>query len=414
MAYMETLETLVWVFSGLLTIYGLYFMLMGIFTFMPLKERKTYDPKHRFGIIIAARNEEVVIGELVDSLKKQTYPDELYDIIVVPNNCTDHTKSVALDHGASVYEPKTVIRSKGDVLKEVFAHLLRGKKAYDAYLVFDADNLVDENFISEMNNALIDGAEVAQGYRDSKNPYDNYMTNCTSIYYYLVNRLFNRPRNSIGMSGMVNGTGFMVKVSLLREMGGYITETMTEDIEFSAQVILRGKKITWVPQAIIYDEQPDTFDASWKQRMRWSIGLIQCNKRYLGELIKGLGKKNWFQHFDYIMFFISPFVQIASIISGIFILFLNLLYIQYSILTLATVASNVMISIFASYAATSVGSMFILKLEKKNLFKSIKGILTFALFLTSWVPINIISMVKPDTTWHEIKHNRKVAINRKI
>lgn len=413
MTLTQTLETIVWGFSVILTIYGFYFMIMSIFAFLPLKVSNKYEPKNKFGIVIAARNEEVVIGNLVDSLRQQNYPKELYDIIVVPNNCKDNTKGVAEAHGATIYEPKSVIRSKGDVLKEVFDHLLTRDYDYDAFLVFDADNVVDENFISEMNNAIIDGSEVAQGYRSSKNPYDNYMTGNSTIYYGLVNRFFNRPRTSIGMSGMINGTGFMVKASLLRELGGYRTTTLTEDIEFSTQIILKGKKINWIPEAITYDEQPHTFDASWKQRMRWTIGTLQCNKVYLGDLLKGIGKKNGLQHFDFAMFYIAPMTQILSIFSAISIIALNLLYLENNVTEIGGILFLLLVTGAVSYAATVFIGLAVMKLENWNLRKSFKGIITFAFYIITWLPINVISIVKPDTTWHEIKHNRKVAIDRK-
>jgi len=413
MTLTQTLETIVWGFSVILTIYGFYFMIMSIFAFLPLKASNKYEPKNKFGIVIAARNEEVVIGNLVDSLKQQNYPKELYDIIVVPNNCKDNTKGAAIAHGAKIYEPKSIIRSKGDVLKEVFDHLLTREYHYDAFLVFDADNVVDENFIAEMNNAIIDGSEVAQGYRSSKNPYDNYMTGNSTIYYGLVNRFFNRPRTSIGMSGMINGTGFMVKASLLRELGGYRTTTLTEDIEFSTQIILKGKKINWISEAITYDEQPDTFDASWKQRMRWTIGTIQCNKVYLGQLIKGIGKKNGLQHFDFAMFYIAPLTQVLSLFSAIAIIALNLLYLENNVVKISSVLSLLVVSTAITYVASVFIGIAVMKLEKWSVRKSYKGILTFAIYLITWLPINIISIVKPDTTWHEIKHNRKIAIGRK-
>lgn len=215
------------------------------------------------------------------------------------------------------------------------------------------------------------------------------------------------------MSGMINGTGFMVKASVLKELGGYRTTTLTEDIEFSTQIILKGKKINWISEAITYDEQPNTFDASWKQRMRWTIGTIQCNKVYFGELLKGIGKKNGLQHFDFAMFYIAPFTQILSIFSAISIVALNLVYLENHVIELSTVLSLLLVSGIVSYMAIVFIAAAVIILEKWDLKKSLKGIFTFALYLVSWLPINVISLVKPDTTWHEIKHNRKIAIDRK-
>lgn len=413
MAIMETLKTLVWILSSLLTIYGIYYAFMLIFTFLPLKERVAHGPRTKFAVVVAARNEEAVIGNLVDSLFQQNYPRELYDVIVAPNNCRDNTKGVAEEHGAMIFEPKSVIRSKGDVLKELFASLLRERPDYEAFVVFDADNVADPDFLRNMNSALVEGAEVAQGYRDSKNPYTTYMASCSTIYYYMVNRFLNRPRNAIGLSGMINGTGFAVKADVLRALGGYNTRTLTEDIEFSTQVILSGRKVEWVPNAITYDEQPEDFLTSWKQRKRWTLGLIQCGREYLGELLRNLTKGNFLQVFDFTMFHLGPLVQILSIFSGLAITALSIVQVYYDQMTTTTLVLLAVGSTVLSYVGMTVVPMVLVALEKRSLKKAWKGILTFGFFLMSWLPINVLCFIKPDTTWHEIKHKQKVSLNRK-
>lgn len=136
----------------------------------------------------------------------------------------------------------------------------------DAICVFDADNVVDPGFLSAMNHAWCAGARAAQGYRDSKNPHDTVISGNYSIYYWMVNRFYSHARNAVGLSAIVNGSGFMADLGLLREMGGWNTLTLTEDIEFTTKCILRDVRVEWVPQAVTYDEQPLTFAQSWRQR----------------------------------------------------------------------------------------------------------------------------------------------------
>lgn len=108
------------------------------------------------------------------------------------------------------------MKSKGEVLRFAWERLSR--RGYDAVCVFDADNLADPQFLREMNNAYRAGARAAQGFRDSKNPYDSVVSGCYSIYYWMMDRLHNGGRAGLGLPAMVNGTGFMVAASVLDRM----------------------------------------------------------------------------------------------------------------------------------------------------------------------------------------------------
>ena len=190
------IKSVAWIVSFVLTIYASYFALISLFSLLPQKRKNKFQPKYKFAVIIAARNEELVIGNLIDSLKEQKYPKELFDIIVIPNNCTDCTRQASLSKGAKVFDCKGVIRSKGDALSEFFDYILNSKDIYDGFCIFDADNVVSDGFLSEMNNAMCQGVRIGQGYRESKNPYDTVISSCYSIYYYMVNRFHNHGKTS--------------------------------------------------------------------------------------------------------------------------------------------------------------------------------------------------------------------------
>ena len=83
--------------------YFLYYVITGLFVFRKKKGKiRKYKPSKKLAVIIAARNEGGVIGHLLDSLNRQDYPKELYDIFVIPNNCTDDTEEVAKEKGARI------------------------------------------------------------------------------------------------------------------------------------------------------------------------------------------------------------------------------------------------------------------------------------------------------------------------
>ena len=265
--------------GSLLALWGGYYLVSGLMCWRGQRPFPVRPARTKFAVLIAARNEELVIGPLINSLLMQDYPPELYDIWVIPNNCTDHTARAAAGFGARVLKCDRPVKSKGEVLRFAYARL-RGRR-YDACCVFDADNVVDSRFLREMDLAYQAGAGAAQGYRDSKNPYDNPLSGCYSIYYWMMDRFYNQSRAAMGLSAMINGTGFMVAASTLKKLGGWRTETISEDLEMTAQCVLADVQVAWVPLAVTYDEQPLTYRESVKQRRRWSSGTIQVARQYL-------------------------------------------------------------------------------------------------------------------------------------
>ena len=105
--------------------------------------------QHKYGIVISARNEKNVIGNLLDIIKKQDYPQELLTVFVVADNCTDNTAEIARKKGAVVYERfDNDHRTKGYALEFLFDKIENdyGRDSFEGYFVFDADNLLKEDF----------------------------------------------------------------------------------------------------------------------------------------------------------------------------------------------------------------------------------------------------------------------------
>ena len=296
------------------TILLVYFVITGLCVLLDKNKIKQGNKKHRFAILIPARNEAKVIGNLIKSLNKQEYPKELYDVYVIINNCKDNTKQIAQENGAKIIECIKHISSKGTALRVAFAKL--NDANYDAYLIFDADNIAHPKFIEKMNDALCEGYQLAQGFRDSKNPSDTWISSSLSIHFLIHNIFLDKSRMNLGKPCFINGTGFMISKSFLNKKG-FKSHTMTEDIELTVRSALDNEKIAFVENAITYDEQVTTFRESWKQRKRWTIGTIQCLKYYFAKLLKKSIKNRSFACIDSIVFLISPLTQFLGVISYI-------------------------------------------------------------------------------------------------
>ena len=394
------------VFS-LTLIYGLYFAITGIFGFKNYKKSKfsEHKPKYKFGVIIPCRNEEAVIGNLIESLKQQNYPSDLVEIIAVPNNCTDDTAGAAKKAGAKILEPDVPVKIKGDALENIFAKLVK-RKDLDAFIIFDADNLVHPDFIARMNDALCEGVEVAQGFRDAKNMGDNWLTGSYTIFYFIQNFFYNRARMNYSGSATINGTGFMMKKSVIAD--GFHTVTITEDSEFTGQCALRGIQVAFVEGAITYDEHPTSFKASWKQRKRWTSGTLDCSKVYGKKLIKQFFKTGNIACFDMALMYIAPTMMVlTSFLTAILFVF-NVAGVQLFDLFSYMYAMGIAFFVLG-YIANVALNLFVIKYNNKNYKSMLSGVLLFTFFLLTWIPINVICLFKRTKDWEQIEHGRSMT-----
>ncbi len=405
------LIVLQWSICGLFLLYAAYYAIMALFYFKKRKARPEAARHHKFAVLIPARNEEAVVPNLVESLRKQRYPAELLDIIVIPNNCTDDTKGAAQRAGAAILEPAGPIRSKGEALSFAVDTLLK-QGSYDAFCIFDADNLVHPDFFAEMNRELCAGARVVQGSRDSKNPYDTAVSSSYSIYYWMVNLFYNRPRNAVGLSAIISGSGFAFTSELIREWGGWHTVTLAEDIEFSLQCALRHEKIVCVPEAVVFDEQPLRFLDSMRQRSRWTSGLIHGLQAYGKALLGGVFCKRSALCLDMLLFFAIQIMQLAFVLGYALAIVVNILIIiSRGAFDLSYIAATSLISFGSAYLAFALVAIMCVVIQKKDIRRSLGGIFFFPVFMMSYVPITIRCTFHQDTEWGIVRHIKSITID---
>ena len=399
-------QALVW----LLTIYWLYQLVVSICSLVKLKDKPLLVEKnHKFMAILPAHNEETVIANLIESLKAQSYPQELLDIYVVADNCTDNTAKIAKDAGAIVYErheDDPAKKNKGSVMQWFLAKKINENADYDAFFVFDADNIVDVNFVKAMNKKLCQGEEVVQGYRDIKNPTDSWVSAGYAIFYWTMNRFYHLARYNLGLSPLINGTGFMVKFDLIKPTG-WNTNTLTEDIEFSLKNIINGRKVGWSTDAIVYDEQPVGFRQSWSQRSRWTIGHIQCLEEYTKPLAEALKERKTVMNFDGLLYMLG---SIPMFILTIILVALNFVMYFFGGMTTGDLWVNCLRYIFPTFVLPIFVGIVIMILDKKPIRPMLKGLLLYPLFLGSWLLINFKCLFIRDTKWEKVDHVRNIKI----
>lgn len=388
------------------------------FVYIPLahlrhKSALTAQPAgNTFAVLICARNEEKVITELIESLKSQTYDGELTSIFVMADNCTDGTALAARQAGAIVYERfNQQLVGKGYALDQLMAFIARDyPDGYDGYFVFDADNILEPDYIEQMNVTFSSGYEIVTSYRNSKNYGDNWISAGYGLWFMRESKYLNNARMNLGFSAAVSGTGFLFSRAILDSTGGgWPFHLLTEDIEFTVHHILRGVKIGYCPNAVFYDEQPVTMRQSWTQRMRWAKGYLQVFGKYGRRLMSGAARGN-FSCFDMCMAIMPAIVLTAvSVLCNLFIGIVGIgmgTPIWPAIVSMSQSMLNMYLMLLAIGLITTVTQW---KRIHVSPLKKLGYCFSFPIFMLTYIPISF-SAIFAKVEWKPIEHRVSVSV----
>ena len=380
-------------FFLMIRLFSLYFLVISLFSLCRQKKYVDCAAKRRFAVLIAARNEESCIAGLIESLRAQRYPQELFDIWVLPNNCTDHTAEAARRAGAEVMELPPSVCSKGAALQYAASVLLHSPRQYDAFCVFDADNEADPAFLSEMNQAL-SRSSIVKSRILAKNRMQAGISACYEIYFCTANRFLNRAREALGLSARVIGTGFAIRSELLEELGGFPCCTLTEDAELYAACLAHGVRIGYCETAVTYDEEPVTWRASLVQRRRWMSGIMQVSRLTLPKLFRNFLRRPGLNCLDGMLQLAFPFLQALTPIFMLAAFLAGSLSLQ-----------SMPVSLLSAYAGSLAVAAAALALEKRLDIRLAGGILLYPVFMACFLPLQTLALFKAQTVWHEIRHS---------
>lgn len=401
-------QNLFLVILGILTFYQFIYLVIGVFS--KKTTFKETNIKKKYAIIIPARNEELVIGHLIDSLKLQTYNQDLLTIFVVADNCSDNTASIAQKHGAIVYERfNNEKRRKGWALQYLFKQIEKdyGIESFDGYIFFDADNLVDKNFVHEINKAFVEKGDMIVGYRNVKNFDTNFVSSAYGIHFYRSIVAYHRPRQKLNLGTHLAGTGYVIDSKHLKD--GWNYHTLTEDTELTIKLSAKGFKIRFCEDAIFYDEQPTNLMVAFRQRKRWTKGRLDVFIMNFPKIIYNGFKRLSFTLYD--MFFYSfpwPFYSLITVLFYPIIvgfisadIYTNIFWKDFLI---------VILSMFGGLYVQNFlfGALTVIR-ENKNIhttpFKKILAVFTYPWFnmITIFIAISIV--IYPHVQWKQIVHD---------
>ena len=409
---MEILETLNFIIAAVFFICYAYQFFYIPAALIKKNEPHKEEKKHRFAVLVCARNEEAVIAGLINSIHRQTYDRNLIRIFVMADNCTDNTASAARNAGATVYKrnnPNLV--GKGYALEALLKNIEMDypRNYFDGFFVFDADNVLDKNYIAEMNRTFSDGNDIITSYRDSKNYGDNWISAGYALWFLRESRYLNHARMLLGTSCAVSGTGFFFSRRILEKNGGWNFHLLTEDIEFTVHNIVNGEKVAFCPKAVLYDEQPTSFRQSWRQRLRWAKGYLQVYGKYGKDLAKGIAKGD-FSCFDMAMAIMPAAVLTAvSVVINSCVAAVTLAgggNVTPILISLGESVLNVYLTLLLLGGITTVTEW---KMIHTSAVKKVFYIFTFPIFMLTYIPISFAAIFAK-VEWKPISHSVNVSL----
>lgn len=367
-------------------------------------KRREKDP--RIAVLIAARDESAVIEGLLESLKKQTVEVKPEDVYVIVETMDDPTVDICKKRGNTVVLRRDLSKQrKGYALDEAVKAILKVGKHYDMYFVFDADNLLAEDFVENILESYRAGYEIVTGYRYPKNGNENVIAAVSALTFSMINALGNRARAQKQANIVFSGTGFFVTGDLVEEWRGWPFHSLTEDYEMSLYATLHGLATTYNEEARFYDEQPTGFRQTVLQRVRWIKGYFTARKKYV-PLMRVKKRADNIGSIIHERIGVKP--AIVAIIGVILILVDAVGWMIYlGKCEMALVAAGVIVILV--YLVLMVATMVILRQEKAEFTSKIKvqALLFNPVYLVTYVPCALKALLTKNVAWKKIDHGKK-------
>ncbi len=365
----------------------------------------------KYAILIPARDESEVIEDLLISIENQTRKIDSRDVYVIVEKITDPTVLICNNHNMNVVLRKDLtLKRKGYALNDAIEDIFNSSIKYDAYFIIDADNVLDSNFILNMEKSINEGYDIGIGYRNCKNGNDSVVSACSALTFSMINEFNNKLKLKDTRTLTVSGTGFYIRGDILEKLGGYPFFTLTEDYELTLYAVLNDLTTTYNKNAKFYDEQPILYKKSIIQRTRWIKGYFEARKKYITDIIKSMtfNDKNFASKFTEI---IGVSHYVLMIVGVIFYLVLKFI----DIIMFGNVISNmVKLFIFSMliYLALVMFTIVLLIIEKDSLNLSnrmkLKSLFFNPIFLIGYVRCALIALYNKNLGWEVIEHNRNL------
>ena len=272
-------------------------------------------PSRRIAVLVPAHNEASVIEACVRSLRSQTYPADLYDVIVVADNCTDRTAETAEASGAHVLVRDDVAsRGKGHALRWAIERVLAAEPPFDAVAVVDADGEVGRDFLAMLARPLDRGADAVQG-ESLLSADGSAQSILRASAFLLVNRVRPTGRAALGLPCTLEGTAMLFSRRLLLAHP-WDAFTNTEDLEYALHLRAGGVRPVFVAGAVFSTPVTPAGKAAARQRLRWTGGKLWLARTWGPRLLARAVRERRADLFDTAFELIMPPMTLLAALVG--------------------------------------------------------------------------------------------------
>lgn len=415
----------------LLCIFSWFYFIYFFNSFKKEKPIEIIKPENKFAVLVAARNESKVIRNILDSLKNQSYPKELFKVFIIVESFDDPTVKIVRNYGENF---KVVIRknigkkrTKGHALNDAYLYIKNHKEHFDAYMIFDADNVVSKDYLLTMNSLKKMGYQIGVGYRNYTNVSTNWISITSGILFSFMNAFTSRGRSKLFNKATLTGTGYYIDSKIVDDAGGWIWNGMTEDVELTYYAYKNNIKMKYYPLVEYYDEQATKYSVLHAQHVRWVWGFIGLNHKKFDNYNfnyneKTSQKRRFFADFELKLgiypFLIFVLLELFLFIIGLTLGFISLAYSLERSLIINTFLFS-LFHLFIVYISFIIVAIFTLVIDNKNLKLKPKyyvlGALSYPIFFFDFVLAFFDGLFHKNKRkkWGVIEHNG-VINNKKL
>jgi cellulose synthase/poly-beta-1,6-N-acetylglucosamine synthase-like glycosyltransferase len=284
------IETIINSLNHINTFYFTILVFFGLFGLFPYKRKyKMIEDKNKFIIFVPSHNESSIISSTIENLSSIEYSKKLFKVYILADNCKDDTAKRARETISSknLENFHVLERHDKDPLKRGKPHAIRWAinlleekqqfyKPYDLFLILDADNFVNGDILKNFNSHYESFSDpkkpvMIQCYLDCKNT-KGVIAKGYHVSFRIVNRFSQLGRSRLGLNAMIGGTGFIINLKFLSDIGGFKAQSLTEDLEMQTIATMMNHRIAYNHYIRVYDEKPTSLRASFIQKTRWAQG----------------------------------------------------------------------------------------------------------------------------------------------
>jgi len=241
-------------------------------------------------ILIPAKNEEKVIGGLLDKISSLQYPAEKLEVIVINDGSTDATGEIVEKHAGTDPRVRRLDIPLPESGRGKGAALNRGlqEAKHEVIAVYDADNLPEADSLAKLCRALADDPKLAAltGKFRAYNKNKNLLTRLINIESIAFQWIIQAGRSIFLKICFLPGTNFVIRKSVLQEVGGWDENALTEDSELTMRIYEKGLRIKFLPTSTSWEQEPERLGTWIRQRTRWARGNNYLIAKYARRLLR--------------------------------------------------------------------------------------------------------------------------------